>query len=147
MRLEDNLCTCEKRLSSLLDSHEALRLSVVEERSNGEQERLINAQLLDELTKELDELRTYQTHTQAHMMSRDVSRGRQREYSTQISHLKQVGAILIRRWHILQICHSRIPNLSFVVNLPLKRHAVDKANWKFLLDSLKCMLNRWEWLN
>ena len=92
VRLEDSLCTCEKRLSSLLDSHETLRHQVVEERSNGEQERLINAQLLDELTKELEELRTYQTRTQDHMMSHDVSRGRQHEYSTQISHLKQVGA-------------------------------------------------------
>lgn len=88
--MEEKLSGCEERLSSLVESHEALQSQGVEERSNMEQERLIHAQLLDELTKELEELRLCRSDTQGDLMSLPSSL--RREYDSQISHLKQVSA-------------------------------------------------------
>ncbi|KAI0228380.1 Rab11 family-interacting protein 4A [Lamellibrachia satsuma] len=87
VHMEEKLSGCEERLSSLVESHEALQSQGVEERSNMEQERLIHAQLLDELTKELEELRLCRSDTQGDLMSLPSSL--RREYDSQISHLKQ----------------------------------------------------------
>ena len=87
-QLEERLGVCEERLASLTDSHDALRTQGLEERCSMEQERLIHAQLLDELTKELEELRTSRLQTQGDSLPSRL----RHEYDAQISHLKQVSA-------------------------------------------------------
>ena len=115
-QLEERLGVCEERLASLTDSHDALRSQGMEERCSMEQERLIHAQLLDELTKELEELRTSRLQTQGDSMSSRL----RHEYDAQISHLKQVSVDTSTKVLLETCLSSLLGSVIDIINVPLR---------------------------
>lgn len=107
--MESKVSLFETRLSKLHDDHSELEERVSEERIEMEQERKIHtqvgapyiiaqvistkSQLLDELSKELDDLRAFKQHSegsQSAVRRSSLPRSQRRELEAQIIRLKTV---------------------------------------------------------
>lgn len=90
--LEEQLRFAQNRLSGLTDDHEEVQERLLAEKADIEKERKANADLLDELSKELEELRNFKIDhdSKTRGAGAEVPRSQRRQFETHITALRQV---------------------------------------------------------
>ena len=95
-QLEDRLRQAQNRMSALAEEHEETHERLMQEKDAIEKERRANGELLDELSKELEELRLYKVEQEARKAGaggqtvNDVPRSQRRQMESHIMQLRQV---------------------------------------------------------
>ena len=103
-QLEDRLRQAQNRMSALAEEHDDTHQRLLQEKAAMEKERRANGELLDELSRELEELRFYKVEQERARAAggagpgqtgSDVPRSQRRQLEAHITQLRQVRGQIV----------------------------------------------------